>query len=118
MKFDQKSTHIYSTKTGHILTTKRGDSGSACFLEIKCVMNQAPNLDTKSDKKHVNEQKINKNDQKSRKVKIIKNMKIRKSEKVTKSRKSKIIKMLKSENAKTVKNDKKCTPPQNGQNVT
>ena len=53
------------------LTTKRGDSGSAGSLGQKCVMNQAPNLDTKiiqnqsptlkSDKNHQNQQNM-KND--------------------------------------------------------
>jgi len=66
------------------LTTKRGDSGSAGLPEQKCVMIQAPNLDTKSDQKHVNTQKMTKKQQKSQ---IIKNMKIRKSEKVTKHEK-------------------------------
>jgi len=42
-------THIYDTKIGHNLTTKKGDSGSAPLLEIKCVMIEAPNLVTKSD---------------------------------------------------------------------
>jgi len=38
-------------KIGHNLTTKRGDSGSALMLGEKCVIIEAPNLDTKSDKK-------------------------------------------------------------------
>jgi len=41
------------TKSGvklcHNLTTKRGDSGSAGLLEEKCVIIEAPNLDTKID---------------------------------------------------------------------
>jgi len=48
-KNDQKMTHIYSTKIGHNLTTKKGDSGSAPLLEIKCVIIEAPKLNTKSD---------------------------------------------------------------------
>jgi len=51
------------------LTTKRGDSGSAGMPEEKCVINQAPNLDTKSDQKTTQQQKINKNQQKSSKHK-------------------------------------------------
>ena len=50
-KNDQKMTHIYSTKIGHNLTTKRGDSGSAGMPGEKCVIIGAPNLDTKSDQK-------------------------------------------------------------------
>jgi len=57
-QIDQKLTKIHQkliiklgTKLGHNLTTKRGDSGSAGSLGQKCVMNQAPNLDTKSDQK-------------------------------------------------------------------
>ena len=50
-KNDQKMTHIQSTKIGHNLTTKRGDSGSAGLPEEKCVIIQAPNLTTKSDQK-------------------------------------------------------------------
>jgi len=79
------------------LTTKRGDSGSAPFLEIKCVITEAPNLVTKSDKKHVNEQKINKNDQKSRNAENEKIDKITKTQKVTKTEKRKSDKMIKME---------------------
>jgi len=50
-KNHQKSIIKSGVKLGHNLTTKRGDSGSAPFLEIKCVIIEAPNLDTKSDKK-------------------------------------------------------------------
>jgi len=56
-------THIYDTKIGHNLTTKRGDSGSAGLLEEKCVINQALKFDTKIDQKHVKQQKIIKIDQ-------------------------------------------------------
>jgi len=49
-KNDQNLTHIYTPKLCHNLTTKRGDSGSAVMLEEKCVINQAPNLVTKSSK--------------------------------------------------------------------
>ena len=38
-------------KLGHILTTKRGDSGSAGLLERKCVMTEAPKTDTIIDQK-------------------------------------------------------------------
>ena len=58
LKLDKKMTKNDSNliiksgvRLGHILTTKRGDSGSAGLLEEKCVINQALNLDTKSDKK-------------------------------------------------------------------
>jgi len=61
-----------------------GDSGSAGLLEIKCVMNQALNLDTKSDQKASQQQKMTKIDQKSRNQK---SDKIKKSEKVTKHKK-------------------------------
>jgi len=50
-KNDEKSINIYTLKTGHNLTTKRGDSGSAGFLERKCVMIEAPNLTTINDQK-------------------------------------------------------------------
>jgi len=49
LKNDQKLINISHLKIGHNLTTKRGDSGSAGMLGEKCVMNQAPNLTTKSD---------------------------------------------------------------------
>jgi len=76
---------------------QKGDSGSAPLLEIKCVIIEALNLDTKFDQKHVNQLKINKNDQKSTKSKNRKINKIRKSEKVTKCRKSKSSKSDKME---------------------
>jgi len=97
VKNDKKVTHIYDTKTGHNLTTKRGDSGSALMLGEKCVMTEAPNLVTKSDQKSTQQQKMMKNDQKSTKHKNRKNRKIRKSEKATKSENAKSDKMLKSE---------------------
>jgi len=83
-------------KSGHNLTTKRGDSGSAGSLGQKCVMNQAPNLDTKIDQKSTQQLKMTKNDQKSQIIKKWKNSKIRKSEKVTKSTKQKNTKTRKS----------------------
>ena len=51
------------------LTTKMGDTGSAGSLGEKCVMNQAPNLDTKSGQKTTQQQKMIKNQQKTRKHK-------------------------------------------------
>jgi len=51
VKNHQKVINIYDTKLGHNLTTKRGDSGSAGFLERKCVMTEAPNLTTINDQK-------------------------------------------------------------------
>ena len=53
-KNDQKLTNICDMKMRWNLTTKRGDSGSAGSLGQKCVMTEAPNLDTKIDQKHVN----------------------------------------------------------------
>jgi len=50
-KNDQKMTHIYSTKIGHNLTTKKGDSGSAETPGEKCVIIEAPKIVTKSDQK-------------------------------------------------------------------
>jgi len=50
-KNDQKLINIYDTKTGHNLTTKRGDSGSAGMLGEKCVIIGAPKLVTKNDTK-------------------------------------------------------------------
>jgi len=47
LKNDQKLIIKSGVKLGHFLTTKRGDSGSAGLLEIKCVINQAPKFDTK-----------------------------------------------------------------------
>jgi len=87
VKNDQKLINIYDTKTGHNLTTKTGDSGSAGMLGEKCVMIEAPKLVTKIDTKLTQQQKMMKIDQKSVKSKIIKNMKIIKTQKVTKSRK-------------------------------
>jgi len=55
-----------------------GDSGSAGMLGEKCVMIEAPNLDTKSDQNKSQQQKINKNDQKSTKSKNTKIDKIKK----------------------------------------
>ena len=48
-KNDQKSSNIQSTKIGHFLTTKRGDSGSAGLPGEKCVITEAPKTDTKND---------------------------------------------------------------------
>ena len=50
-KNHQKLTHIYDTKLGHNLTTKRGDSGSAGMLEKNSVIIEAPNLTTIIDQK-------------------------------------------------------------------
>jgi len=61
VKNDQKLIKIHHSKMRSNLTTKRGDSGSAGSLGQKCVMNQAPNLVTKSDQKTTQQQKINKN---------------------------------------------------------
>ena len=63
------------------MTTKTGDSGSAGTPGEKCVMKEALKFDTKIDQKHVNQQKMIKNHQNH---KIIKMQKMRKSEKVTK----------------------------------
>ena len=46
-KKDQKLTHFYTWKTGHNLTIKRGDSGSAGSLGEKCVMIEALKFDIK-----------------------------------------------------------------------
>ena len=73
--------NIYDTKLGHNLTTKRGDSGSAAMLGEKCVIIEAPNLDTKSDKNRCQQLKMTKNDQKSENHK---SDKIKKTEKVKK----------------------------------
>ena len=43
------------------LTTKKGDSGSALMLGEKCVITEAPNLDTKSDQNRCQQQKSDKN---------------------------------------------------------
>jgi len=56
-----------------------GDSGSAGLPEEKCVIIEAHNLDTKIDQKTTQQQKINKNWQKSTKHKNRKSDKIRKS---------------------------------------
>ena len=45
-KNDQKLINISHLKIGHNLTNKRGDSGSAGMLEEKCVIIEAPKLDT------------------------------------------------------------------------
>jgi len=100
------------------LTTKRGDSGSAGMLEEKCVINQALNLDTIIDQNSSQTQKMTKIDQNSSKQKNRKITKIRKSEKVTKLENAKTQKSTKPKSEKVTKNDKKVTPPQNGQNVT
>jgi len=93
------------------LTTKRGDSGSAGTPGEKCVIIWAPNLDTKSDQKHINTQKLLKNHQKSTKQKNSKIDKIRKSRKVTKTRKSKSDKINKMQNWKSDKKVSKIDPP-------
>jgi len=93
------------------LTTKRGDSGSAGMLEEKCVIIGAPKLDTKSDQKTTQQQKINKNWQKSTKSKKSKNEKNQKSSKVTKMRKWKNTKTGKCKKWKSVKKCQKMTPP-------
>jgi len=85
------------------LTTKRGDSGSALMLEKKCVMIEAPKLVTKSDQKHVNTQKLLKNQQKTRKQKNSKNAK---TEKVTKTQKRENAKSEKVRNQKSEKHKK------------
>ena len=79
------------------LTTKRGDSGSAVMLEEKCVIIGAHNLDTKSDQKWCQQQKSDKNHQKSRKQK---NRKKWKTQKVIKSTKWKSSKSTKVKNQK------------------
>jgi len=63
-KNHQKLINISHSKMRSNLTTKRGDSGSAGMLGEKCVMTEAPNLDTKSDQNQSPTLKINKNDQK------------------------------------------------------
>jgi len=118
VKNDQKLTQINDTKLGHNLTTKRGDSGSAGMLEEKCVINEALNLDTKMDTNWSQQQKINKNQQKSTKSKNRKNQKIRKTEKVTKPENAKSEKVTKCKTQKVTKKCEKVTPPQKGQNVT
>jgi len=61
------------------LTTKRGDSGSAVMLGEKCVIIEAPKLDTKSDQNWCQQQKSVKNHQNQQNTK---NRKINKTEKV------------------------------------
>jgi len=51
LKNDENLITFYTLKTGHNLTIKTGDSGSAGFLERKCVMIEAPNLTTINDQK-------------------------------------------------------------------
>ena len=116
-KIDQKLTTNWGVKMRSNLTTKKGDSGSAGLLEIKCVIIEALNLDTKSDQIWCQQQKTTKNDQKSSKQENAENEKNTKTWKTTKIRKCKSEKITKSENAKTWKMMKKVTPPQNGQNV-
>ena len=48
-KNDQNSITKSGVKMRSNLTTKRGDSGSAGLPEEKCVIVEAPNLDTKID---------------------------------------------------------------------
>jgi len=117
-KNDEKVITIYTTKIGHNLTTKRGDSGSAGTPGEKCVITEAPNLDTKRDKNWSSTRKSDKNWQKYRKCKNIKIIKIRKTWKVTKPRKWKNTKSSKSEKWKSEKNTKNWPPPEKGQNVT
>ena len=61
MKNDEKVITKSGVKLGHNLTTKRGDSGSACFLERKCVIIEAPKLVTKIDIKSIITLKVTKN---------------------------------------------------------
>jgi len=77
------------------LTIKKGDSGSAGLLEEKCVIIEAPNLVTKIDTNRCQQQKSDKNHQKSQNQKI---NKIKKSEKIQK--------VIKSENQKSEKSQK------------
>ena len=88
------------------MTIKRGDSGSAPLLEIKCVIIEAPKLNTKSDINWCRQQKMTKNDQKLQNIKIDKIDKIIKTQKATKSEKWKSEKVTKreNENMKNVKN--------------
>jgi len=65
VKNSEKLIIYLGVKTGHNLTTKRGDSGSACLLGEKCVIIWAHNLDTKIDQNWCQQQKMTKNDQKS-----------------------------------------------------
>jgi len=88
-KNDQKLIIKLGVKLDHILTTKRGDSGSAGILERKCVIIGAPKTDTKMIKNSFTTLKMIKNDKKSTKQKKWKSDKIRKTEKVTKSEKAK-----------------------------
>ena len=68
------------------MTTKTGDSGSAGFLEQKCVMKQAPKIVTKNDQNSTQQQKLIKNHENQKMYKIKKS---RKSEKVTKLKNTK-----------------------------
>ena len=79
---------------------QKGDSGSAGMLGEKCVIVEAPNLDTKSDQNQSSTWKIIKIDQNSSKQK---NRKKWKSQKVTKSTKQKNTKTRKSEKQKVKK---------------
>jgi len=80
------------------------------MLGEKCVMNQAPKLDTKMIKNSSQQEKLTKNDQKSTKHK---NRKTDKIKKVIKSTKSKNTKVTKVRNQKSEKHKKmtKNAPP-------
>jgi len=86
------------------LTTKKGDSGSAGLPGEKCVMIEAPNLTTKSDKNWSSTWKTTKKCQKSRKWKsdkIKKMKKVKKWQNAENQNHEKVIKL------KSLKNDKK-----------
>ena len=95
------------------LTIKRGDSGSAPLLEIKCVIIEAPNLTTKIDQKWWQTWKMTKNDQKLQKWE---NDKIEKMQKVIKTQKPENQKTRKSEKQK-VKKWKKSKMPKTRKRV-
>jgi len=68
-KNHQKLINICDMKMRSNLTTKKGDSGSALMLGEKCVMIEAPNLDTRIDQNSSQTRKMTKNDQNSVKQK-------------------------------------------------
>jgi len=90
------------------LTTKRGDSGSALMLGEKCVIIEAPNLDTKITQNRCQQQKMTKNDQNQQNTKsdkIKKMQKHKKHENVENENHQKVTKLKSTKNdQKSVKN--------------
>jgi len=89
---------------------QKGDSGSAGFLERKCVMIEAPNLVTKSDTNRCQQQKSLKNHQNQKIIKIEKMQKVTKSSKLKKWKSDKIIKVRKWKSEKVCQNSPSDPP--------